>query len=227
MNKKNQDFRTRRSLLAGMGVAAAGAVAGSASANAQGREFSPARHKEDAWLDELPGTHRTLIDTSYTKGAFEALLYANNILNAHASAYNGKDSDYALVICWRHYATPLAYGDDVWAKYGETFGAIMELTDTTTGKAFTANPANLKDRPDLPNQGSTIDATLARGVRVAICNHATHVFASVMSGMVNVPEEKLYEEFVASAVPNSRFVSAGVMATTRAQEYGYSWLFAG
>ena len=227
MQNKNMDFNVRRSLLTGMGTAAAGAVALSSRANAQGRGFAPERHAEDAWFDELPGKHRLLIDTSYNMGGFEALLYANNILNAHADAYHGKDSDYAIVICWRHYATPLAYGDDVWAKYGETFGKIMNLTDASTGKAFSANPANLKDRMDLPNQGSTIDSTLARGVHVAICDHATHVFASVMSGMVNVPQEKLYAEFVATAVPNSRFVSAGVMATTRAQEYGYSFLFAG
>ena len=38
---------------------------------------------------------------------------------------------------------------------------------------------------------------------------------------------EIYEELVASKVPDSRFVPAGVIATTRAQEHGYSLLYAG
>jgi len=37
----------------------------------------------------------------------------------------------------------------------------------------------------------------------------------------------VFEELKDSVIPNSRFVSAGVIATTRAQEYGYSLLYAG
>mgnify|MGYP000706490341 CR=1 FL=1 len=37
----------------------------------------------------------------------------------------------------------------------------------------------------------------------------------------------IYDEFRDAAVADSRFVAAGVFATTRAQEYGYSLLYAG
>jgi len=39
--------------------------------------------------------------------------------------------------------------------------------------------------------------------------------------------DEIYQEFLDAAVPNSRFIAAGVFGTTRAQEYGYSLLYAG
>ena len=39
--------------------------------------------------------------------------------------------------------------------------------------------------------------------------------------------DEIYQELSTSLIPNSRLVAAGVMAVTRAQEYGYSLLDAG
>ena len=38
--------------------------------------------------------------------------------------------------------------------------------------------------------------------------------------------DDIYQELVANAIPNGRFVAAGVVAATRSQEYGYSLLYA-
>ena len=218
----------RRSLLTGMGAAAAGALTpGATGAQRRNSGFRPARHDGDAWLDELPGQHRVLIDTSYALGGAEALLYANNILNAHADAYDGKDEDYAIVICWRHHATPFAWDDAAWEKYGELLSRMMEISDEQAGRHFEANPMNLPGRPDLLNGTDTIDKTTARGVRIAICNHATQEIAKGVAAMTGGSVDEIYSDFVAAAVPESRFVPAGVLATTRAQEYGYSLLFSG
>jgi len=226
MKTENDKLTQRRSLLTGMGVAVAGVVAGATTANAQSG-FQPARHSKDQWMDELPGTHRAWIDTSYATGGMEALHYANNILNSNINADGGEDADYAMVICWRHYATPFAYGDEAWSKYGEQFCAVMGLTDPQTGKAYNVNPANIPDRMDLDNGGNTIDKTLARGVQVAICNAATQWYAGFIADATGGNADDIYKEFVDAAIPNSRFIFAGVFATTRAQEYGYSLLYAG
>jgi hypothetical protein len=51
-----------------------------------------------------------------------------------------------------------------------------------------------------------------------------------MAGMIarstSVSSDDVYQELVDNAVPNSHFVAAGVLAATRAQEYGYSFMYA-
>lgn len=222
-----ENDKGRRSIVTGMGVAAAGLTLGASAVNAQSSGFRPARHGLDAWMDELSGSHRVFIDTSTALGGAEALLYANNIFSAHTNAYSGAPEDYAMVVCFRHISTPFGYGDAVWEKYGEVFYGIMQFADPATGGAPSANLMNAADRPALPNFGNTIDKIAAMGATFAICNNATQFFAGQVAAATGRSADDVYEEFVDSAVPNSRFVSAGVIALTRAQEYGYSLLYAG
>lgn len=225
--KKNEGKLRRRSVLTGMGIAAAGMM-GTSAARAQGSSagFMPERHEGDSWMDELAGRHRVWIDTSYGLGGMEALHYANNILNANVNVDGGKDSDYAMVICWRHYATALGYTDSVWARYGEIFSAAMQLNDYRSGEPFTVNPANV-DSMDLDHGGDTHNKMHGRGVKIALCNAATGWYSRYVAAETGGKAEDIYAEFVANTVPDSRFVAAGVFATTRAQEYGYSLLYAG
>jgi intracellular sulfur oxidation DsrE/DsrF family protein len=50
-----------------------------------------------------------------------------------------------------------------------------------------------------------------------------------MSGMIarqaGLKAEDVHADLVANTVPNAHMVPAGVMALTRAQEYGYSFLY--
>lgn len=229
MTDKVENDKGRRSIITGMGVAAAGLTLGASTACAQSSSgFQPARHSLDAWLDELPGSsHRVFVDSATALGGAEALLYANNILSAHANAYSGSDDDYAMVICFRHASTPFAFSDAIWQKYGEVFNQFMQYPDPRTGAAPTINLMNTADRPDLPNFGNTIDKLGARGASFAICNNATQFFSGQVAARTNASMEDVYEELVGAAINNSRFVSAGVVALTRAQEYGYSVLNAG
>ena len=80
---------------------------------------------------------------------------------------------------------------------------------------------------DLDNGGDTIDKMRGRGVQFALCNAATRWYSGYIAGETGGKAEDVYEEFVEAAIPDSRFVAAGVFATTRAQEYGYSLLYAG
>jgi hypothetical protein len=132
-----------------------------------------------------------------------------------------------MVICWRHFCTPLGYEDSVWEKYGEIFSAVMGIKDPASGELFTVNPANIPGRMDMDNGGDTIDKMRGRGVTFALCNAATRWYSGYIAGETGGDAKKIYDEFVASAISNSRFVHAGVFATTRAQEYGYSLLYAG
>jgi hypothetical protein len=228
MKRPNRDIEGRRSVITGLGVAAAGLTLGATSAHAQTARggFRPARDRQDAWMDELPGDHRVFIDSASPEGGASALLYANNLYDAQTNAYSGGPADFAMLVCFRHFSTPFGYSDAVWKKYGEQFRAITGFADPDTGEAPMVNLMN-SDRSTLPNFGITIDSLAAKGTQFAICNAATHFLADQLAQEAGVSSDDVYAELIAEPIPNSRFVSAGVMATTRAQEYGYSLLYAG
>jgi len=234
MERRDDECIPRRSITAGIGVAVAGLIVGGAAAHAQsaaaqqsGSNFRPARHRLDAWFDELPGTHRVFIDSGSAEGGGEALGYANNLYIARDSAYAGEPADFAIVVCFRHLSTPFGYNDAVWAKYGEIFDSLIKYPDPTTGAAPKINLMNSANHKTLSNRGVTIDALAAKGTQFAVCNMATQFIAGAVARQTNGKADEIHDELVRNAVPNSRMVSAGVVALTRAQEYGYSLLVSG
>lgn len=207
----------RRSLLGGLGMAAiAGAALGSAPAMAQEAApgFKPRRHDPDAWMDALPGDHRVFIDTDNVAGGTNALRYALNIINAHINAYEGKQEDMAIVICYRHASTTLGYNDAMWQKYGSTFTRLSRLPVEEGAPVATTNA-----------QTATITDMASKGVQFAVCNSATTMLSGLIAREAGIDAATVHAELAANLIPNARLVPAGVMALTRAQEYGYSFLY--
>ena len=225
-----KDIQARRSMLSGMGVAAAALALGAGTAKAQtpGGGFQPARHEQDAWLGALQGQHRVFVDSATAAGGGEALLYANNLYTANMNDYSLAPSELAIVVCLRHFSTPFGYNDAMWAKYGSTFTGIIQFTDPKTQQAPTSNLYNSADYGfDLPNVGTTVGSLAERGTQFGVCAFATTFFAGRVAAATGQNAETVFEELTSNAIPNSRFVSAGVVALTRAQECGYSLLYAG
>ena len=229
MNRDRTEPLLRRSFLsqvsvAGIAAAAAG-VAGAAPAAAQtnGARFQAARHTQDDWLDSLPGKHRLFLDAVNGPGAGDALLFAGNFLNSNKGAYNLADNDSAVVICLRHFATPFAWSDAIWAKYGEPFTGLVKLNDPKTNKAPTVNLYQKGDYGmQLNNLGTTIDQLIARGVQFAVCDAATHFISDFLAGQTKGNAEAIYKELTGATIKNSHYVAAGIVATNRAQERGYT-----
>jgi hypothetical protein len=221
----------RRSFLArlgaGMSVAGVSLVAGAPEAAAQaasgGGRFQAARHAQDDWMDSLPGKHRFVIDSSNAAGFGAALLYANNFLTANESGYGLKDPDGAVIIVARHFSTPYAYKDPVWAKYGPQFTMLTALNDPKTKQPPTINVYNAAGNDSLASLGTTVDGVVKRGVHFAVCQMATRFIAGVLAGSGG-NADAIYNELVAGLVPNSHMVAAGVVAVNRAQERGYTLL---
>lgn len=209
----------RRSLLANVGVAAvAGLAASAASAqdSANRNDFEPQRHAQDAWLGQLPGSHRVIIDSSSPQGGGSAVWYASNILNAHEEAYEGTPADYAMVVCFRHMSTPFGFDDDIWAKYGNVFMRNADPLPTT-------NPMRT---PSAVNGQNSINTLIDKGVQFAICGRATRRYAMGIAQATGATADEVYAELAAGLLPNARLVPAGVVTVTRAQEYRYSLLYA-
>ena len=228
------DTLDRRSLLGVVGVAAAAAALalrpGDAQAQTRTTPFQPARHAEDAWLDALPGKHRTIIDSISFNGAGDALLFANNIHIANAAGYGLTDADAAVIVTLRHRSTAFAFNDAMWAKYGRGLGEGLELLDPKTKQTPTINLLDASGYGTaLPNFGQTISAVAKRGVHFAICQMATRRLSGQIAKAVgaDTTADAIYAELTANIAPNGHMVAAGVIAVTRAQEYGYTVLIAG
>jgi hypothetical protein len=225
------DTLDRRSVIAAVGVAAATLALRSGTAQAQAAPtggFKPARHAQDAWLDSLPGKHRTVIDSFSVNGAGEALLFANNLHVANKAGYGLNDADVAVVVTLRHKSTEFAFNSAMWAKYGGGLGEGLGLIDPKTQQAPTVNLFNTAGYgQELPNFGLTIDSLAKIGVHFAICQMATRRLAGQIAKAAGATQDAIYDELVANIVPNGHMVAAGVIAVTRAQEYGYTVLVAG
>jgi hypothetical protein len=224
-----KQMKARRSVMSGLGMAAVGVALGSRPVATQttgaGGRFQPARHQQDAWLDAIAGKHRTFIDASTARGAGEAILYANNLYEANKSGYSLGEPDIVVVACMRHFATPFAYNDAIWKKYGQVLSMMIEFTDPKTKQAPSTNLLNSSAYGTaLSNFGNTIDSVVKRGTRFAVCDMATHFFAGQLAMETKGNAEAVYKELVANLIPNSHMVAAGVIAVNRAQEYGFTLL---
>lgn len=206
--------------MTGLGAAAA-TVAWPRGASAQSAPphtaFVPARHDADAWFDKLPGKHRMILDATTATGVGEAISFAGNLFAGNATGYNLKDDELAMVICLRHSATLFAFTDPLWSKYGKQM-ATMTRYESRSGELPVANPHNSPPR-------SALSGLAKRGVHFIVCDMASRRLARALAGSGD--GEAVYKEMAANMIANGRFVPAGVVGVTRAQEYGYSLLFVG
>jgi hypothetical protein len=231
MDRKGQEL-ARRSVLThiGAGAAIAGAVAAaSTTAKAQnaGAGFQPAMHPQDAWLDELPGRHRFVLDTTTAEAAGGAFLYAGNFFIANKNGYDLDPPDLAVVVILRHFSTPFAYTDAIWAKYGAAFSGMLSFNDPKTSEPLNFNVYNSGDYGmTLPNFGTTLPSLIERGVHFAVCDMATHFIAGQLA-MDGGDADAIYAELAGSLIPNAHMVPAGIVAVNRAQEHGYTFAYVG
>jgi len=231
MNEKgSQSLMARRLFLGrlGMGASAVGAtVVSSPAAAAQvaaDAPWRPARHAQDDWFDKIPGEHRLVFDTTTAGGMALALRFANNYFEANQSAYGLKTDDLAVVIVARHKSTSFCYSDAMWAKYGKQFSEQAEFTDPKTKEPPTVN---VYDKvPEGSGQASPMDVLIKKGVQFAVCMMSTRGIAGMISEATGAKVDSVIKELGANLVANARMVPAGIVAVSRAQERGYSFVSA-
>jgi hypothetical protein len=223
--------RTRRSFLSkfGIGVASTG-VAASTKLSAfqvvtsEPSRFTPAHHAQDDWLDQVPGKHRFVLDTTTPDGFGNALAFLSNYFTANQNDYGLKDNELAVVVVVRHNSTAFAYNDNLWAKYGAPISQRNKFADPKSGQPPTTNLFNSTGYGELlTNRGTTLEGLLKRGLRLAVCQVSTRGYAGAIATATGGNREAIYNELVANLVSvNARMVPAGIVAVNRAQERGYS-----
>ncbi len=223
----------RRSFLSHFGVGAAlvagvgASLAAARPAVAQTNAFKPRRHPEDAWMETPNAAHRVVIDSAFPPGGGAALLYANNNFLANKTGYGLDTQDIAIIVVLRHLATPFAFTDVIWAKYGEALSEIIEFQNPATKAAPVTNLYN-SGAPgmSLTNRGVTISSLVEKNVQFAVCGSAMRFLANAIAQRTKGNADTVFKEFAANLVPNAHIAAAGVVAVNRAQEYGYTLLTA-
>jgi hypothetical protein len=209
------------------GVASAAALAIGVAAKAQTKSgatqrWQPARHEKDDWLDQLPGRHRMVFDTTTPEGLGEALLFAGNFLTVNRSDYGLQSNDLAVVIIVRYQSVGFAYNNTIWAKHGDVIATRAGFRDPRTNAVPNTNLYNATDYGNtLRNRGTTWDSLAAQGVQLAVCSVATRNVADAIAGPGG-NSDTIVRELTSNLVVHARMVPAGIVAVNRAQERGYT-----
>ena len=228
-DKWPQASLARRKFMARMGVGAGivGArIVTSPVAEAQGAAdaaWRPARHTQDDWYDKIPGVHRFLLDTSTPESMGWSLQFATNYFTANQEVYGLKESDLAVIIVARHKSTSFAYNDAIWAKYGKQLSEQSEYTDPKTKEA---PKINIYGPAGETVQAGRMDALIKKGVQFAVCSMSTRGIAGRIAKANGLETDGVFKEITANLIGNSRMVPAGILAVNRAQERGYSFIYA-
>ncbi|MDZ7630186.1 MAG: hypothetical protein U5K74_02210 [Gemmatimonadaceae bacterium] len=99
------------------------------------------------------------------------------------------------MICLRHYATPFAFSDAVWAKYGALFSERIKFTDPKTNAAPVINVYQTTGYGMLlSNRETTLDAMIRRGTHFAVCDMATRALAGLAAGRMQLKSTDVYDE---------------------------------
>lgn len=202
----------------GIGSAALGALLGApAAARAQSPSPAPRRHEADDWMDALPTAHRMVFDAHSSEGFDDVRGYAGNVFNANRSGYGLNAREVGVILILRHHATPYAYNDAMWAKYGSVFAQELKLT---ADKAPSANPANAHDNEP------TLDGLSGDGAHFGVCAMATRRFAGLIARS-NGSRDAVFDELGKNLIANAHLTPAGIVALGRAQERGFMFGYAG
>ena len=214
----------RRGFLGTLATAAAAGLAGLTPLRleAQPRRMSMAGMDAsfETWLNKITGKHKMLFDAPEVNGGM-AVVWPRVWLNGNNENYGTKDTDNSAVIVMRHSAIPMAMQDAVWAKYhlGEVFN-IKNGDAPATANGFA------KQLP-LPLPGTGVEALLASGAQIGVCNVALTVFSGMVAQKMNMDAAAVKADWVAALIPGVQVVPSGVLAVARAQEKGCVYCFAG
>jgi intracellular sulfur oxidation DsrE/DsrF family protein len=209
-----QNLKQRRAIITGLGAMAAGTLAARPleAQDAPSESFTPTLHAQDEWMSAIKGQHRIVLDVTSPTGVPDAIRFANNLLVGHKNGWGVEESDVAVLVCFRHGATPFGYTDAIWSKYGKTI-------DPKATPPPAANPYNSGEQTQLA-------ALAKRGVQFMVCGTASRGLAGRIAGSGGDVEAVL-KEMGANLVPSARIVPAGVVGVVHAQERRFALISVG
>ncbi|MEO7363579.1 MAG: hypothetical protein ABI120_24825 [Gemmatimonadaceae bacterium] len=205
-----------------LACAASGGAADSTSTAAARSSALPPDELE-TWLASFNAPHKCIYDCVAPGGGIDGILYARNLIISSQEKLATKDTDFSVIVSFRHFSTPFGYNDAMWQKY-PALAEIMKFDDPTTKKRAMRN-VPLHDEWNGFSDAS-LPGLAKHGVNFTVCGAATTFIAGALAGEKG--DAKAVEaELFANLVPNTRMVPAGVVVLQRAQKGGFAYTFAG
>jgi len=179
---------------------------------------------DDKWVDGLKGKYRQYFDATAVNSGW-VLGYAMNWLDTMESAYNLTDKDLSAVVGLRHFGIPIAYTDEIWAKY--KLGEMFKINDPVTKAPAVRNPYAYAKEGELLFPGMAFEKIQARGAIFTVCNVALTVISGMSAGFAGQPKETAKQDWLAGMFKGVNVVPSGVFAVNRAQKKGCTYCYAG
>src|SRR5262249_32056611 len=217
----------RRIFLASMAVSAAALGLHEVNEAAQTSDTSPSADvptEIQVWLSTISGKNRQVYDAPEPNNGM-ALMWSHVYLVTAAQGYNVPESDVGVVVVLRHAAIPIGFQDPLWSKY--KLGEVFKITDPATKGPALRNPFNNIKADDMPIPDAALDKLVARGVKFAVCNMAITHYSGMLARQMDMPAEKVKQEWVEGILPGVTVVPSGVVAVNGAQSRGCTYCFAG
>jgi len=178
----------------------------------------------DDWLAGITGTHRQFFDGVTVNEGFP-FGFALTFMNTIGETYKVPDKDITAVVGLRHFAIPLAFNNDIWAKY--KLGEMFKINDPVTKQPAVRNPYAYAKEGELLFPGMAFEKLQARGVIFTCCNVALTVLSGMAAGAAGLPKENAKQEWLAGMFKGVNVVPSGVLAVNRAQKKGCTYCYAG
>jgi hypothetical protein len=182
--------------------AAAGAVGTAPRASSRSSKW------DDGWTERL-GKHRTVFDVPDfdSQGVWQVA----PVMDAFNEVLGTSDKDLGFVLIVRHSAIPMAFKDEIWAKYD--FTQELKRKDPKTNETYKRNP-----------YAAMITAAQARGVVVLGCHVAAVGMSNMLARRANMDATAVREEVMANLLPGVTLLPNGLYALARAQDVGCGFM---
>lgn len=214
MAEQNSLPGARRRFLAQLsgGLAAMAGVSAPLAAQQVSAALSDPDH--DAWMQRASGEHRVLFHAT-GPGDGAPMLMAMNYLDVYASAYNASREHVSVVIGVHGSALPIGLNDGAWDRY--ELGRRINVNDPDTKEPAKRNVFAV-------GGPISIDTAMARGIVLLVCNVALTMTAGSIARARSLVAADVYNDLKSSVLPGAVVVPGLVVAISRAQEKGFTYI---
>lgn len=178
----------------------------------------------DDWLAGVNGTYRQFFDAVSVNEGFP-FAFAMTFMNTIGETYRTTDKDINAIVGLRHAAIPLAFNNDIWAKY--KLGEMLKIEDPVTKAPAVRNPYAYAKEGELRMPGMAFEKLQARGAIFTCCNVALTALSGMAARQAGIPADRAKEEWLAGMLTGVFVVPSGVLAVNRAQQKACTYCFAG
>lgn len=171
-------------------------------------------HELDAWIAELKGEYRIVLDSVSPKGATELTGYAQTYLGVNRGPYAFAADKTSLVAIVRNMAAAFGFNDEAWAKF--TLGELAPFDDPRSGAKAQRNVA-----------ANAMASIVAQGGVIAVCGMATQYYAGLVAQKHGISQADARKELEARLLNGARIVPSGITAVDRCQRERFSYAYVG